>query len=245
MVASSNCDAQKLTQLIQTDPVLSSRLLQVANSAALNTGSKITNPQFAITKLGLLATSQIVTTLSLEGLFRARSLQALKGRLTTLWQHNCRVAAISHVIANKFTPLRPEQAMLSGLLHDIGKLPILLYCHANPNLAPTEKELDNLLDRLHPYIGGLLLAHWGLPDEIIAVAKEHEILNRYAEGNVDYVDVVTAANLYSYLGKKSSKKEVNWKEVAAFKKLGLTPSESIEALNEAKAELQEVERILS
>ncbi len=245
MAASKNCDAQKLAKLIKTDPVLSSRLLQVANSAALNTGTKITNPQFAITRLGLSATSQIVTTLSLEGLFRARSLQAIKGQLVSLWQHNCRVAAISHVIAHKFTPLKPEQAMLCGLLHDIGKLPILLYCQTNPSLAPSKEEVDNLLDKLHPYIGGLLLEHWELPAEIVAVAKEHEILNRHTEGAMDYVDIVTVANLYSYLGQKGHKKKINWKEVVAFEKLGLTPSESIEALNAAKAELQDIERILS
>lgn len=244
MAGSPDCDAMKLARVIQTDQVLSSRLLQVSNSPAFYTGSKITSPQYAITKLGLSTTSQIVTTLSLEGLYRARSMRKLKNRLMAMWKHNCRVASISYVIAKKFTSLSPEQAMMSGLLHDIGKLPILLYCHTNPHLAPTMEDVDQLLAKLHSYIGGFLLNHWELPAEIIAVAKEHEILDRHSGEKPDYVDVVTIANLYSYLGAKGNHKRVDWKDVAAFKKLGLTPAESIEALNEAKSELQEIEKIL-
>lgn len=153
MADSPNCDAMTLTKVVQTDQVLSSRLLQVANSPAFYTGAKITSPQYAITKLGLYTTSQIITTLSLEGLYRARSMQKLKNKLLSLWKHNCRVASISYVIAKKLTSLNPEQAMMSGLLHDIGKLPILLYSHTNPQLLPNTEALEQLLNKLHPYVG--------------------------------------------------------------------------------------------
>jgi len=70
-----------------------------------------------------------------------------------LWQHSIEVAAASQVIASKQPNIANDEAMLAGLIHQIGALPILMKAADMPELLEDPRRLDTLIDNLYPKIG--------------------------------------------------------------------------------------------
>ena len=161
-----------------------------------------------------------------------------------VWNHSARVAAISHVIANLFTRLKPDEAMLAGLVHDIGKLPLILKAEENSALANDPAKMDLLDEKLHAVLGKVIVQTWGFAPEMVAAVAEHQNFNRDSE-NLDLADIVTVANLLSYAGKPHQHTDVNWADVPAFKKLNLSPEDSIAVLDEARDEIAEIVKLLT
>jgi putative nucleotidyltransferase with HDIG domain len=243
--AVNNPDAAAATiaKAVSTDASIAARLLQVANSPLYRGTTAIGNVQSAIARLGPPLVRNLVTSLILKQLFQTKT-PALKQRMQALWEHSTQVAAISHVLARKLTRLKPDEAMLSGLIHDIGVLPILVKAETTPELVENPALLDELVTKLHASVGRLILESWKFPPELVTVAAEHENLARVSD-EVDYTDVVTVANLHSYLGTRHPHASVKFAEVPAFTKLGLTPETSVATLEEAAAELKEVKGLLA
>ncbi|MDX1251930.1 MAG: HDOD domain-containing protein [Gammaproteobacteria bacterium] len=236
--------ATQLSKLISTDAALCTRLLQVANSPLYKGTNAITNVQTAIARLGQRQVKNLITSVVVSQLFQAQAPPMIRHRLKTTWAHTIQVAAISHVFARKFTRLMPEQAMLAGLIHDIGKLPILAQIELFPELLEDEKTVDRLVALLHPQIGKIVLETWNFPPEMVAVAAEHENLERNSRANPDYTDVVLMANLLSHSGNQQIGPG-NWPSIPACHKLGLSPNECLAALNDAHDEVMEIQKLLT
>jgi len=160
-----------------------------------------------------------------------------------IWNHSAHVAAISHVLATHFSILKPDEAMLAGVLHDIGKLPILSKARKIPHIAENGKALDMVLARLHPSLGKAILAAWRFDEEFIDAAAEHE--NIYRDSKVlDFADIVLVANIHSHMGKPDAKR-IEMDKVPALKKLNLDPEASIAVLEEAHNEIVEIQTLLT
>ena len=231
---------RQISRLIGTDPALTARLLKVVNSPAYRGKDKIENLQTAVTRLGRQQVRNLVTALVMEQLYQAKGTQLTKQRLKTLWTHSAKVATLSYVIARRFTKLQPDQALLGGLIHDIGVLPILRRAEAYPELVNDAEALEEVINHLHTTIGPYILDEWNFSPELIAVASQHEDIWRSQGADISYVDVVVVANLHSYLGTQHHLMQMDWAEIPALKKLGLTPEESIKTLESAQEELQEL-----
>jgi HD-like signal output (HDOD) protein len=176
-------------------------------------------------------------------LFQSR-FPALRERMRLLWSHSSHVAAISHVLAKRYTRLKPDEAMLAGLVHDIGKLPIIAKAENFPKLATNEPALDGIIERLHPPLGKAILETWHFVPALTAVAAEHENLARDSE-RIDYTDVVIVANLHSYLGKEHPHAKADWSQVPALNKLGLDAEASVLMMEEAREEIRAIRKLLT
>jgi putative nucleotidyltransferase with HDIG domain len=242
-VSDTNAAAAAIAKAVSSDASIAARLLQVVNSPLYRGTNAINNLQSAIARLGPPLVRNLVTSLILKQLFQSKS-AALRQRMQVLWEHSTQVAAISHILARKFTRLQPDEAMLAGLIHDIGVLPILQKAESHPELLADEAQLNDIIDKLHPSIGRLILEAWKFPPELVAVAAEHENLTRISD-QVDYTDVVTVANLHGHLGSRHRHAKVKFADVPAFTKLGLTPESSISAMEEAAAEMKDVKTMLA
>ena len=135
--------------------------------------------------------------------------------------------------------------MLAGLIHDIGALPVLNRAGLFPELLQDEEKLLTVMQRLHTVIGPAVLDEWGFSRELVIVSAEHEDIYQERPGDVDYVDVIIVANLHSYLGSNHRHAKVNWEEVPAFKKIGMSPDESVTAMEEARNEMREMQGMLA
>ena len=244
-VGDPQATAAKIERIINTDPALSAKLLKVVNSPAYRGSEPITNLRLAITRLGTNMIRNLATSLVMEQLYQVASTDNIKQHLRDLWLHSTRVAVLSHVIAKRFTELKPDEAMLAGLIHDIGALPILNRASLFPELLQDDEKLVGVMQRLHTMIGPAVLDEWGFAREMVIVSAEHEDIYQDRDGAADYVDVIIVANLHGYLGTDHRHAKVNWDEVPAFAKIGMTPEDSFAAMEEARDEMREMQGILA
>ena len=123
----------QLAEMTLTDAALSARLIQVANSPLYRGRVEIEKLSNAISRLGMRTTRNLATNLVMKQIFQSKS-AALAEIFQEVWEHSVSVSAISRALASRCRNLDPDQAMLSGLIHQIGKLPILMYAE---KLLPT------------------------------------------------------------------------------------------------------------
>lgn len=241
-VDDDNATTSDIAKVIATDAALSARIIQVANSPLMRASRKIESVDAAVNRLGMRMVRDLATSMVMQQMFQATS-DVTDQRLRQLWEHSTEVAAICHALTGQFTKLSSEQAMLAGLIHDIGALPILTKAEDYPELLQDEQSLDWVIRELHPRIGAAILRSWNFPPELVAVAEHHEELG-YNSAKTDYVDVVIVANLQSYLGSGHPLGETDLAQVPAFAKLGLSPEVNVIEMEETGDAIRETQQLL-
>lgn len=221
-----NAGMGQVAKVITTDAALSARLIQVANSPLLRASRSIDSVEAAITRMGATMTRNLVTSIAMEQMFQATS-DVTDKYLRDLWEHSLQVAAISNALCRQFTKLKPDEALLAGLVHDIGALPIISRAEDIPELLNNEALLAHVIEQAHPMIGEAILKKWNFTPELIMVAAEHENVARTHAGNADYTDLVIVANLESHANTKHRLGNIDYKTVPAFTKLGLDPEVNV------------------
>lgn len=203
-----------LAALIARDPSIAARLLRVASSAGSG-GKKIESLSQAITRLGLEMTRLLVSGLAVQQLFLARS-PTLQERLRKNWKHSVEVAALAQVLALRVPGLKPDMAMLAGLMHQIGVLPLLSLADSRPELLGTPAELEEAITALHPRIGRLILQAWQFPADIVEVPMA---CASPAANQSTYADVVMVAS--------QSLTTLDQRQPPVFDRLGLSAERNI------------------
>ena len=241
VVDDENASANQIADIIAQDAALSARLLQVANSPLYRGRQEIDRLSMVVSRLGNKLVRNLVTSQVMKQMFQATN-DMVDKRLRDVWEHSVQVAAIARALAANTPGVMPDQAMLAGLLHDIGTLPILYRAEERDELLDTPGLLDELILRLHTRIGGAILKHWKFPDMLVAVAAEHENLERDHPGPADLIDVVQVANLQSHMDTDHPLAIVDWSNVSAFQRLGLDDNVNEIELTDVE-EIQEVKRL--
>lgn len=240
---------EDIARLIQMDPSLAARVMSVVNSAAYGAGEKISSLQVAVARLGRQAVRNLVFSCIIKGLYRTDS-QVLNKRMQQLWRHSCRVAAISFVLAKVTPGLDPNRALLAGLIHDIGAIPILQTARQHPQAANDLQLINQLIDSLKAEIGALTLHQWHFDLDMIDLARDAEHWHRVGTAIPDYLDVVLIAQLHAFIGTPEAA-QMNLPpidRIPAFYKLALgqlTPRHSLGVIENASKEIDEVERLLN
>ncbi|PWK54462.1 HDOD domain-containing protein [Pleionea mediterranea] len=229
---------------IAKDAALAARVIKVANSPLLRGRIAVDNLQLAITRMGIAFVRNLATGLAMEQMFQATNDQ-VDARLRETWEHSIEVASICQVLASHYTDLKPDQAMLAGLVHEIGTLPILTCAEDTPDILEHKGILEKVIHRLHPKIGAAILKTWDFPPELVAIPMGYLDFERTHEGPADYVDLVTVANLQSYAGSNHRLSQVDWNTVPAFKKLGMSPEVDVHDVDELAEDLSVARSALS
>ncbi len=207
-------------RMVLADPVLSARLIHVANSAAYRRDTPATTVYQAVTRLGLEAAQNIAMSLALKNLFHAES-PLLKQRMQALYSHSTQIASLSYVLGRHSQGFSPERALLAGLLHDIGIIPILTFADSQPGLAYDAAELERAIHRLRAISGHLVLSRLGFEQDLIAATEDAEEWLRDSDKPADYADIVIVAQLHSYLGTPEMEHLPHIDATPAYRKLGL------------------------
>ncbi|MEJ2213264.1 MAG: HDOD domain-containing protein, partial [Gammaproteobacteria bacterium] len=237
-----------IAEIVQTDPAISAKLIKAANSAMYGGSNKVESISSAVMRLGTDLTHQLVMTFAMKELFKSKS-ALLKRRMKKLWDHSARVAAISHVLAKKLGNFDPEQALLGGLVHDIGVLAILNYAAQFPEAEDNKSIIDSTIKTLRGRVGSTILKNWGFPEWMPDMANEAENWMRSPPNKTpDYTDLIIICQLHSFIGTDEMANTPSIDTVPAFKRLGLsklTPKMSLKILDEAKEEIAEARALLT
>jgi putative nucleotidyltransferase with HDIG domain len=187
--------ADRLARIISAEPLLSAKVVKLANSAALNqTGKEISDLKKAVLRVGFAAVRTTAVAVAMEQLVASKDLDAFRQTSQTVWQHSLDVAAISYVLARKLTKLNPDEAMFAGLVHDIGHFYLMSRASKYPELTEHSEELGPLLQEWHASVGHAVLDALGLPEGILKAVDEHELPN-YSMPPRTMTDVLIAANV--------------------------------------------------
>lgn len=255
-VIDENADIHKVEAVVRTDPSIAAALMKVANSALYRTRYPVKTIEQAIIKVGLKMVKNLVFTYAVKNMFRSQH-PYINKRLKNMWTHSAEVAAVCFVLARKLKNFDPEYALLLGLLHDIGMLPILTYAERHPEVVESPEKIDATIEQLHGEVGGVILTAWHFENEFALVAKEADDWYRDYNSEADYCDLVLVAQLHTFIGKAKEKiQQLTGQKnmlppltsLPAFHKLGLHSegiTESISLLADANRQLTEARQILS
>lgn len=212
--------AAQLSAELARDPAMAARILRVAGSAMMGASRKIDSLQQAITRLGREMTRQLVTAFAVEQAFACKSPE-LKLRLRSQWSQSIEVAAMARVLAAHFTKLKPDLAMLAGLIHDIGALALIRIADQQPQ-PPGPAEIEQIIERFSARVGGLVVRTWDFPQELLYVPSQATDFHRWHEGAPDYSDVVSVALLQCDAAGAKKWWSLDRSGVPAFARLGLS-----------------------
>ncbi|MCW9023991.1 MAG: HDOD domain-containing protein [Gammaproteobacteria bacterium] len=232
-----------VANVITSDTALSARLIQISNSPLLRASRQIETVEAAVTRMGSNMVRNLVTSIAMEQMFQATT-DATDRRLRAIWDNSTQVAAICSALAMPHKHLQADQALLAGLVHDIGSLPILSRVEDYPEILDKANALDSIIDKAHVKIGEAILKKWGFSEDLVKVAAEHENLTRDHDGPSDYVDLVIVANLQNAHETEHPYGSVDWKTIPAFEKLGMSTDISIVDMDEANENIEAVRNAL-
>ena len=199
-LADPTSDSHRIARLVERDPAMSAKVLQLVNSAFFGVARNVSDINTAITYLGKSILENLVLSVEIFRVFRPTkpipgfSLEELHGHA----QLAAKMAG--HVAGDK--TIR-GLAMVAGLLHDVGKL---VLAEATPEhfaraIAGAKKENrplfqieEELTGVSHAEVGAYLLSMWGIPYLIVESVAHHHHLERVACEKVDLVASVYFAN---------------------------------------------------
>lgn len=236
-VSKGDATAQSLADIIATDAAISARLIQVANSPLYRGSVEIKNIQMAVTRLGNNTIRTLITSLIMQQMFTPTT-ALLEGYFRSTWEQGVNVSAISRALAAFVPHLNADEAMLAGLIHQIGKLPILTLVEKIPEFRDSPSRLDKLLEKAHPHVGKLIMNTWNFPEELKLVPSDYVDFQRDSGPKADYVDLVQVAFLQSIAGTDHPACRVDWNTVPAFVKLGIQPDTEILEIEGVSEEIE-------
>lgn len=185
----------RVVQVIGVEPLISSKLLKLANSVAFNpSGQTVSELSTAINRLGFEAVRTTSLAVAMDQMLKSRNLTAFDDISRNAWEHSLRVAAIARVLARRIGRINPDEAMLAGLVHDIGIFYLLYRATEYPEYRENPSAIIELICGWHEGIGESLLHILGLPDRITDAVRDHDSLQN-VENPCSVRDVLYFANL--------------------------------------------------
>src|SRR5262245_39132106 len=194
-LANENVSVAEIARLIGSDPALAARILKTANSALFYRGSKpITSVHGAVSQLGYRMVRNVALSFAAQQVFIGYGSEHLRSHLTDVWQHSVHTAALAHMLARVRTRLNPDEAFLAGLLHEVGKLYILMRAKDDAELLASEAAFDAVLAEWHPRLGRAVIEAWALPADLAEAVGEHQACGLDAPEPPALTHVLAVAN---------------------------------------------------
>jgi HD-like signal output (HDOD) protein len=222
--------------------VLVGRVLQMANSAALNpTRKKIGDLRTAVMRVGfdLLRSSAIAY--AMRQLSQAHQVKDIRPHMEALWERSAWTAAVSFVIARKFTRVNRDQAFLGGLMHGVGKLFILTRAAHYPFVLRDRTKYGALLRKWHAPFARSIMSGWRVNEDIIDAVANYENLNREVSGDEpDLTDILATSYLVVGHAGRMQDLSMTVERIAAFSRLRLNLTAVEETLEQAKEEIEDL-----
>lgn len=238
VLADEKTTVEQVVRVVGSEAALAARLLKMANSAALNrSGKQVTDLRTAINRMGYNMVRSAAITFAMAQIRLASALKGIEPHLETLWKHSANVAATCYTIARKSTSINPDEALLTGLLHGIGKLYILTRASGHPELFESEATLEQIMRDWHASIGKAILENWEFAEEIATAVAQHEDIAREHSGPVDLTDIVTVGNMMAAFADNPENLELNMQGIRAFERLKFDGTKCVEVMRESHDEI--------
>ncbi len=232
-----------IAKVITRDPSLTVRILKVANNAMYRANNEITNLQLAISRLGLQLVRTLVTSHAITQMF-SQPKGILKPFFSELQEHSTEVSAHAYAIAARYSKIDPDEALLAGLVHNIGYLPMAKCIETIPQAAENPKLLIEVMGKIHTRVGEMILKSWVFPQHIIDAAIQYVDQFRSGSAMLDMADIIIIASLNTYRGTDHPCTLPDWSQYPAFKKIGIKSREELDKLDELNGDIEKAKEML-
>ncbi|MBT8135715.1 MAG: HDOD domain-containing protein [Gammaproteobacteria bacterium] len=241
-----NCNFDSIGKVIKSDTALSAHLIRMANSPLYLTRRPVTNVRAAVHRIGVPGVRSFATQFALSNLFHSYN-HGLNKLFRDVWEDSCEISALTAVLATFCAGFDPDDALLAGLLQDIGIVVLLGQVAQHGEDITDADNLHTSLDRWGPSTGVMLLESWEFDPRYIEVVRSRHDWHRDGSDQAGLADVVTLARLHRYAvsGRMADCPPIN--EVPAFRKLPvgqLSPQMSLQILEEAREEIGAIRAML-
>ncbi len=245
VLADDEVTQEKVVRVVGSEPALAARLMQIANSAAINfSGKPITELRSAIARMGFNMVRSAAIAFAMSQLKKVDALKGLEQPLDELWQRSAAVAAMSHAVARRFSRVNPDTAMLAGLLHGIGKLYILTRASRHPGLFDDQAVYHSIVRDWHAAVAKALLENWDMAEEIVLAVSDHEDFGREHAGPPDLTDVLTVGHLLAAFKEHPETLELNLHDVAACRRMRIDRGSYEKLIDESEHEIDALREAL-
>lgn len=200
-----NLSVEQLAKLVGAEPLMSTKIIRMANSVALNpSGREVADVKSAIVRVGMEAVRTVSFAVAMEQLLKSKQMQPFEAISQRLWEHTSHVAALCRTLARKLARINGDEAMFTGLVHDLGVFYLMSRAANFPEMVADKVELHNLLVGWHDNIGHALLTALGSPESVCAAVQEHE-----TEREVTEVKTLTDV---LYIANKIANRTSSWRD---------------------------------
>jgi len=182
LTSSSDSSAKDIIAVIEGDPVMTGKILQVINSAFYSMPAKITSIHRALVIIGLNTIKNLAISIAVIGVLKPYKDADFDSDL--FLEHSFSVAVLCKILAERqgISLLESSDYFIAGLLHDFGKIVFAEFTPELFKLALQESNINNTSLHLaelkhigldHAHVSQILALKWGLSDSIAESIKLH------------------------------------------------------------------------
>lgn len=204
-IRSPSMSIERIGTLVERDPAICAKVLQLVNSAFFGLKQNIVNPTQALTFLGVDTIRDLVLTCGVFSQFDAGLLKRLG--LNFLWDHSVSVSVYAGAITRSedFSKSMIAYSCTAGLLHDLGKLilaqnfPTAYYTVLNQAKKKKSALHNTEIEKFgasHAEVGAYLLKLWGLPAIVVAAVGYHHFPAKNPTSDFSPTTAVHVANYF-------------------------------------------------
>ena len=238
---------ETLCSIVLSEPMLTARLLRLANSAMMQRGTlEITDIKIAISRIGLNMVQNAAVSFAANKAFQAPAGSLLNRHLDKARKHSIKVCSLAYILAKKVDGSgNPDEAMLAGLLHAIGKFYILTRANEFPELIANAEALEELLNEWHTGIGRAIVESWGFSEQIADAVDEYELIDREKVGQADITDIIIVANLLAKADEDQTTEQIELDQVPSLLRMKIDGETVRNLLQESDEEIRSMRQALA
>jgi HD-like signal output (HDOD) protein len=245
VLSDANSSIEQVVRVVGSEPALAARLLRISNSASLNrSGKTVTDLRTAINRIGYNMVRSASISFSMAQIRNSNKLAGLEHRLNDLWERSTLVAALAFVLARTCTKVNPDEAMLTGMMHGIGKLYVLTRAVDHPELFASAATLNDIIGEWHASIGKAILENWNFSESMAKAVGEQADFSRTDDGPPDLSDVIAISILMASHVADIPGLEIAMRNIGAAKRLRLDGGKVAAAMRESAAEVTALSQAL-
>lgn len=165
----------RIADVVSLEPLIATRVMNLAKSVIYGTcGTPVRNLQMAIDRLGVEVVRTTALGIAMSQLVHAKGMESFSDIAQILWIHSVRSAAAARILARTQTRINPDDALLAGLVHDLGAFYMLYRAVQYPELRSRPDAVKNIILQWHEGIGVSLLKALGMSEEVVDATIDHD-----------------------------------------------------------------------
>ena len=246
VLADPKSSVEQVVRVVGSEPALAARLLRISNSASLNrSGRPVNDLRTAINRIGYNMVRSASMSFSMAQIRKSNKLKGLEHHLNDLWERSTLVAAFAYVLARNCTKVNPDEAMLTGMMHGIGKLYVLTRVVDHPELFASNTLVSQIITEWHASIGKAILENWNFSESMAQAVGDQADFGRALEGPADLTDIIVVSILMASHTDDIPGLEASLSDITAAKRLGLDQAKIQAVMSESAAEVTALSQALA